>query len=516
MTAINQFPQFKAADGSSNVNFLQAGAGAQVRSVQDKLRDVVSVLDFGAVGDGLVDDTSVIHNALIAANGRPVMFPAGKIYRITQPLTAASVSQIRVMGEGPANFSHQDISTLIDIYSSSYANLASTAPLAGVAAIKCDGCNLIGTPDSVSAVGADGTKLRALENVFVYGVNAAKTGVYITGSDVIIRGCTFALFEQFGILMRGQIASSFTDNAFIDCGWNLGASGSVTYPNTYYSGCAILILANKTANDYTTVGADRASTLELINNFVWIRNDTSTTKSGFRAVQAQGLLSADFSEFGAYTGSLFTLCDGLNFDGYHLENYSTSGFNIGDGTPYAFYGYNIQALIGGGYAAHMNNTNLGNEIFLDGSGTSGINQTSTQLNRGYPITNGKSITDLRKTISIVTPGGTDIYTFSNVLSPSDAFMGVVMAACVRLLDFANYSRGAWITGTHRAGGGGWQPMTAVQIAQNTSLGAGFEAVLTPSFNNGDLQISIQWGASWGAATQFRLDVGLFGTLPIST
>jgi hypothetical protein len=506
--------QLAASGGSNLIGFLQAGTGAVATTVQSKLRESITPEDFGAVGDGVTNDTTAIHNALVAANGKAVVFQAGKIYRITQPLTNASVSQIRAVGQAPANFSHQDILTLINTYSNSYSNLLSTTPLAGVAAIKCDGCNLIGAPDT-GTMNGDATKLRTLQNIFVYGVNGAKTGVYICGSDVTISGCTFALFEQFGLLMRGQITSAFTDNAFIDCGWNLGASGSVGYPNTYYSGCGILILANKTSNDYTTVGADRASTLEFINNFVWVRNDTITTKSGFRGVQSQGVLSADFSEFGSYTGSLFTLNTGLNFDGYHLENYSTAGFAIGDGTPYAFYGYNTQGLIGGGYAAHMNNTNLGNEIFLNGSGTANIQQTSTQLNRGYPITNGKSITDLKKTISVVTPGGTDIYTFSNLLSNSDAFMGIIMATCVRLANYTSYSRGAWITGTHRAGGSGWQPMTAVQITQNTSIAGLFQAVLTPSFSNGDLQISIQWGASWVVGTQFQIDVGLFGTLPLS-
>lgn len=494
--------------------FLQKGAGAVPRSWLSKMQDVINAADFGAKGDGVTDDTTAIHAALVAANGRTVILNAGKIYRITQPLTNANTSQIRIQGESPAFFSHQDVSVLIDTYSSDYSNLQSTAPLSGVASIKCDGCNLIGSPDSAT-MNADKTKLRSLKNIFCYGINGARVAVYTAGSDVLIDSCTFALFRDAGLLLRGQITSEYTNIAFLDCGWNLGASGSVGYPNTYYSGCGILILANMTANDYTTVGADRASTLEFVNNFVWVRNDTITTKSGFRGVQAQGLLSADFSEFGTYTGSLFTLCTGLNFDGYHLEDYSTSGFTIGDGTPYAFYGYNTQALIGGGYAAHMNATNVGNEIFLTGSGTANIAQTSTQLKNGFPVTNGKSITDLRRTVSVVTPGGTDIYTFSNVLSNSDAFMGIVMATCVRSTNFANYSRGAWITGTHRAGGGGWQPMTAVQITQDTSLGGLFQAVLTPSFSNGDLQISIQWGASWGAGTQFQLDVGLFGTLPLS-
>jgi hypothetical protein len=46
-----------ASGGSSLVGFLQAGSGAVVRTAQSKMRDVVSVKDFGAVGDGVADDT---------------------------------------------------------------------------------------------------------------------------------------------------------------------------------------------------------------------------------------------------------------------------------------------------------------------------------------------------------------------------------------------------------------------------------------------------------------------------
>ena len=44
--------------GASMVGFIQAGTGAVARLVQDKLRDVVSVKDFGVVGDGVTDDTA--------------------------------------------------------------------------------------------------------------------------------------------------------------------------------------------------------------------------------------------------------------------------------------------------------------------------------------------------------------------------------------------------------------------------------------------------------------------------
>jgi hypothetical protein len=42
---------------AQNVRYLPAGTGAQLTNVQAKLRQTVSVMDFGAVGDGVTDDT---------------------------------------------------------------------------------------------------------------------------------------------------------------------------------------------------------------------------------------------------------------------------------------------------------------------------------------------------------------------------------------------------------------------------------------------------------------------------
>ena len=61
-----------AGKGSSLVGFIQATIGTIARTVQDKLRETVSVKDFGAVGDGVADDAPAFqaaHDALPETGG---------------------------------------------------------------------------------------------------------------------------------------------------------------------------------------------------------------------------------------------------------------------------------------------------------------------------------------------------------------------------------------------------------------------------------------------------------------
>lgn len=91
-------------DNASEVTYNPAGTSAVARTVESKLRDVVSVKDFGAVGNGVADDTAAIQAAInyAAPLGRSVYIPSG-VYLITAltiPIVAGQHIGVEIFGEG--------------------------------------------------------------------------------------------------------------------------------------------------------------------------------------------------------------------------------------------------------------------------------------------------------------------------------------------------------------------------------------------------------------------------------
>ena len=81
-----------ASGGSALIGYSPGGTGTVTTTVQAKLRQTVSVKDYGAVGDGTTDDTLAIQNtisAVGAGGGGTVFFPTGT-YKTTSKLTINS------------------------------------------------------------------------------------------------------------------------------------------------------------------------------------------------------------------------------------------------------------------------------------------------------------------------------------------------------------------------------------------------------------------------------------------
>lgn len=83
---------------SSLVSFLQAGTGAVSRTVESRLRDTVSVKDFGATGNGVTNDTAAIQLAATAVGyGGVLYFPKGT-YFVSSTITLRGAT--KMLGDG--------------------------------------------------------------------------------------------------------------------------------------------------------------------------------------------------------------------------------------------------------------------------------------------------------------------------------------------------------------------------------------------------------------------------------
>lgn len=87
---------------SDAVLFVQAGTGAVSRTAQAKLRETISVRDFGAVGDGVFDDTLRIQAAIdyVESIGGGVVDLGYGLYRITSTLQLDGGVAVGLTGRG--------------------------------------------------------------------------------------------------------------------------------------------------------------------------------------------------------------------------------------------------------------------------------------------------------------------------------------------------------------------------------------------------------------------------------
>ena len=111
-TIIDADVNISGAINATKLRFLQAGTSAVARTVDSKLKDTVSVLDFGADPTGATDSTAAFQAALNAAKGADntaigrsvfslyIPTVAGGFYRITDTLVIDGTYGLHLFGDG--------------------------------------------------------------------------------------------------------------------------------------------------------------------------------------------------------------------------------------------------------------------------------------------------------------------------------------------------------------------------------------------------------------------------------
>jgi len=273
-----------------------------VRSVQEKLDDMASVRDFGAVGDGITDDTDAINRALYqlycreatTAVRRSLFFPAGT-YLTSDVIVIPTYAKL--VGEGA---DHSII--LMDTASSLY--------------VAQFGDSLQQTGVNIGTNGATPPRNIEISSMTFQTTNSVDVFLVDRASD-----CWFESVNFVGPATTAEITAGFSDD--IAC-VRFDSGVSLIVDNVTFDRCGF------TNTTYGINTIEEIAGITVSNsNFSWLRQGIvldatgGTGPSGFRAVH--NMFDNVYSE-----GIVYDNVD-LNVSAYNV--FYNVGYNIGSASP---------------------------------------------------------------------------------------------------------------------------------------------------------------------------------------
>lgn len=225
-----------------NIQVIASGVSAVYRTVQDKGRDIISVKDFGAKGDGTTDDTNYIQAAIDdtialdpAIGYGYILLPPGN-YRVTSTIFLKGPS-VRLIGAGES-------ATTITFDNAAGGAVFAGSPIATTTVVKCEISKLriTGTASTGPSIGVDFStfsysdfrdleiEIKRPNGVCLYGQGNNGAAPYYNRFDgITLQGdLTFQVGIQFapGLLGTGPGASA-GPNANVFSNFKRGAALAV-------------------------------------------------------------------------------------------------------------------------------------------------------------------------------------------------------------------------------------------------------------------------------------------------
>ena len=210
-----------ASSGSSLVGFIQSGSGAVATTVQTKLRESVSVLDFGAVSGGVTATNTAAFQAALAT-GKDVFVPEGT-YDINATLV---VGNQRLFGIG---IGHSKITTSAAL--TSMLHFPSTATVSGATVELLE---LIG--NNVALYGILYEPSTSSRNKFadLYVSGFTQTAIYIKNSIYCWMERVSTLGGIYGLYCDNSASSTFYSCIFANATGAPIFVGNASSSNTFY------------------------------------------------------------------------------------------------------------------------------------------------------------------------------------------------------------------------------------------------------------------------------------------
>jgi Ca2+-binding RTX toxin-like protein len=269
-------------NGNSGVDELFGGAGQNtaINGTLGAIQNELHVKDFGAVGDGLTDDTHAVQAAINAAEGGQTLYIDPGTYRLTDVILISSHTTITGAGTlSVLKFTWKDQTQGPDFHLGNRNRKDTDA-----------GDSNIVLRDFVVEGGDTGLPYGEDQNSVTHGISFRKV------SDLQVTGVQVRKVSGFGIANTGLVRGTFTENNIHD----VGRDGITSFPlirenDPSFSGYPLtdLLISN---NEFVNVGDDAiavhagtASSVNLTNapNNITITHNTITGRQTNHAL-AQG------------------------------------------------------------------------------------------------------------------------------------------------------------------------------------------------------------------------------------
>lgn len=401
-------------------------AGAKINANFASLADErISVKDYGAVGDGVADDTAAIQEAIDENPGKIIFFPAG-IYNISAAITV-SADNTTLMGAGvSATFLWQTVDN-IDIVqfapttagtTAAYLNgveirdlyirgLSSSTSGSGVRFTQCNGYRLDSMVIShlYESITVEGGQLGSLRRFSLF----ASTGVYKNTALLCFRGAVYSSSRQkcFTVQVEDfRISTTMLRNGciLIENGDGLNfVNGYMAYATSLTIFNAVNADDSVLATSFTNVYFDCVN--EVSTAVIISAGDASSVVSGVSigsgCIIGNGTYGVTNNKVNTrrilIQGAQFTFCDEW---AYYQSTGSTSDTIL----TIAGCVFNTCGLTGVIYANTGDNVTIANNQFSDCTGSAVILNGTWNQATVVGNNNNANITDLTTSGATFTSG----------------------------------------------------------------------------------------------------------------